>query len=167
MCVCVCVCRSIVCPWELQSCPGKRWKIWRACLHPARTSWAAGFTRTGMGPHRHEKVHSALSQFVIDPNCFKISSKCLDEREHLNTLNWLITGDKAESVCVSKCVPHSCSAPRLIFFGGYGYVAQGPHRGTFEYDESSSFMVSGKMSFPELCTKNVRKTCIFYLSKSM
>ncbi|XP_046874360.1 kelch domain-containing protein 2 isoform X2 [Hypomesus transpacificus] len=29
---------------------------------------------------------------------------------------------------------------RLIFFGGYGYVAQGPHRGTFEYDESSSFM---------------------------
>lgn len=29
---------------------------------------------------------------------------------------------------------------RLIFFGGYGYAAQGHHRGTFEYDESSSFM---------------------------
>uniref|UniRef100_A0A3B4WKU8 Kelch domain containing 2 n=1 Tax=Seriola lalandi dorsalis TaxID=1841481 RepID=A0A3B4WKU8_SERLL len=27
---------------------------------------------------------------------------------------------------------------RLIFFGGYGYAAQGPHQGTFEYDESSS-----------------------------
>uniref|UniRef100_A0A3B4UT23 Kelch domain containing 2 n=1 Tax=Seriola dumerili TaxID=41447 RepID=A0A3B4UT23_SERDU len=26
----------------------------------------------------------------------------------------------------------------LIFFGGYGYAAQGPHQGTFEYDESSS-----------------------------
>lgn len=29
---------------------------------------------------------------------------------------------------------------RLIFFGGYGYVAQGTHRGTFEYDDNSSFM---------------------------
>ncbi|XP_075874158.1 kelch domain-containing protein 2 isoform X2 [Nelusetta ayraudi] len=28
---------------------------------------------------------------------------------------------------------------RLIFFGGYGYAAQGPHRGTYEYDELSSF----------------------------
>uniref|UniRef100_A0A665WBH8 Kelch domain containing 2 n=1 Tax=Echeneis naucrates TaxID=173247 RepID=A0A665WBH8_ECHNA len=27
---------------------------------------------------------------------------------------------------------------RLIFFGGYGYAAQGPHKGMFEYDESSS-----------------------------
>ncbi|CAB1330590.1 unnamed protein product, partial [Coregonus sp. 'balchen'] len=26
---------------------------------------------------------------------------------------------------------------RLVFFGGYGYVAQGAHRGTFEYDETS------------------------------
>lgn len=31
---------------------------------------------------------------------------------------------------------------RLIFFGGYGYAAQGPHRGTYEYDELSSFGVS-------------------------
>lgn len=30
---------------------------------------------------------------------------------------------------------------RLIFFGGYGYAAQGPHLGTFEYDESSSLVV--------------------------
>ncbi|XP_056248765.1 kelch domain-containing protein 2-like [Seriola aureovittata] len=29
---------------------------------------------------------------------------------------------------------------RLIFFGGYGYAAQGPHQGTFEYDESSSLV---------------------------
>lgn len=29
---------------------------------------------------------------------------------------------------------------RLIFFGGYGYVAQRHHRGTFEYDDNSSFM---------------------------
>uniref|UniRef100_A0AAQ4R949 Kelch domain containing 2 n=1 Tax=Gasterosteus aculeatus aculeatus TaxID=481459 RepID=A0AAQ4R949_GASAC len=27
---------------------------------------------------------------------------------------------------------------RLIFFGGYGYAAQGAHQGTFEYDESTS-----------------------------
>uniref|UniRef100_A0A8C7Y614 Kelch domain containing 2 n=1 Tax=Oryzias sinensis TaxID=183150 RepID=A0A8C7Y614_9TELE len=27
---------------------------------------------------------------------------------------------------------------RLVFFGGYGYAPQGSHRGTFEYDESSS-----------------------------
>uniref|UniRef100_A0A3Q4I869 Kelch domain containing 2 n=1 Tax=Neolamprologus brichardi TaxID=32507 RepID=A0A3Q4I869_NEOBR len=27
---------------------------------------------------------------------------------------------------------------RIIYFGGYGYAAQGTHRGTFEYDESSS-----------------------------
>uniref|UniRef100_A0A674A5U8 Kelch domain containing 2 n=1 Tax=Salmo trutta TaxID=8032 RepID=A0A674A5U8_SALTR len=26
---------------------------------------------------------------------------------------------------------------RLVFFGGYGYMAQGAHRGTFEYDETS------------------------------
>uniref|UniRef100_A0A3P8V2M9 Kelch domain containing 2 n=1 Tax=Cynoglossus semilaevis TaxID=244447 RepID=A0A3P8V2M9_CYNSE len=31
---------------------------------------------------------------------------------------------------------------RLIFFGGYGYAAQGPHRGTFEYDDSASFWES-------------------------
>lgn len=30
---------------------------------------------------------------------------------------------------------------RLIFFGGYGYTAQGTHQGTFEYDESSSLVV--------------------------
>ncbi|MEQ2187416.1 hypothetical protein GOODEAATRI_004518, partial [Goodea atripinnis] len=29
---------------------------------------------------------------------------------------------------------------RLIFFGGYGYAPQGCHRGTFQYDESSSLM---------------------------
>ncbi|KAK9533815.1 hypothetical protein VZT92_008910 [Zoarces viviparus] len=29
---------------------------------------------------------------------------------------------------------------RLIFFGGYGYAAQGHHQGTFEYDESSSLV---------------------------
>ncbi|XP_028293413.1 kelch domain-containing protein 2 [Gouania willdenowi] len=29
---------------------------------------------------------------------------------------------------------------KLIFFGGYGYAAQGSHRGTFEYDESSSLV---------------------------
>ncbi|CAI5696247.1 kelch domain-containing protein 2 isoform X2 [Oreochromis niloticus] len=29
---------------------------------------------------------------------------------------------------------------RIIYFGGYGYAAQGAHRGTFEYDESSSLM---------------------------
>uniref|UniRef100_A0A674N681 Kelch domain containing 2 n=1 Tax=Takifugu rubripes TaxID=31033 RepID=A0A674N681_TAKRU len=28
---------------------------------------------------------------------------------------------------------------RLIFFGGYGYTPQGPHQGSFEFDESSSF----------------------------
>ncbi|XP_053701187.1 kelch domain-containing protein 2 [Synchiropus splendidus] len=27
----------------------------------------------------------------------------------------------------------------LVFFGGYGYAPEGPHQGTFEYDESSSF----------------------------
>ncbi|KAA8582076.1 hypothetical protein FQN60_008816, partial [Etheostoma spectabile] len=29
---------------------------------------------------------------------------------------------------------------KLIFFGGYGYAAQGLHQGTFEYDESSSLV---------------------------
>ncbi|XP_029937914.1 kelch domain-containing protein 2 [Myripristis murdjan] len=46
-----------------------------------------------------------------------------------------------------KGVPPSCKdklgcwvqKDRLIFFGGYGTAAQG-HRGTFEYDESSSFV---------------------------
>lgn len=33
---------------------------------------------------------------------------------------------------------------RLIFFGGYGYAAQGLHRGTFEYDESLSLVVSAQ-----------------------
>jgi hypothetical protein len=31
---------------------------------------------------------------------------------------------------------------RLIFFGGYDYAPQGQHRGTFEYDVSSSLGVS-------------------------
>uniref|UniRef100_A0A1A8NJ80 Kelch domain containing 2 n=1 Tax=Nothobranchius rachovii TaxID=451742 RepID=A0A1A8NJ80_9TELE len=30
---------------------------------------------------------------------------------------------------------------RLVFFGGYGCAPQGAHRGTFEYDESSSLVV--------------------------
>lgn len=52
---------------------------------------------------------------------------------------------------------------RLIFFGGYGYAAQGPHRGTFEYDESSSLGVCKQKfsSRDEQMTSKSFNLCIF------
>lgn len=43
-----------------------------------------------------------------------------------------------------------CSFHRLIFFGGYGYAPQGPHQGSFEFDESSSFGVCKHLFFCDL-----------------
>lgn len=46
-------------------------------------------------------------------------------------------------ICLNDC--------RIIYFGGYGYAAQGAHRGTFEYDESSSLVVCKNKSYDKWC----------------
>ncbi|CAG10413.1 unnamed protein product, partial [Tetraodon nigroviridis] len=55
---------------------------------------------------------------------------------------------------------------RLIFFGGYGYAPQGPHQGSFEFDESSSFGVCEHPFFHDLIITfsfSTTKVCFFSL----
>lgn len=66
--------------------------------------------------------------------------------------------------CSNACLP--VFFHRLIFFGGYGYAPQGPHQGSFEFDESSSFGVCEHPFFHDLIITfsfSTTKVCFFSL----
>uniref|UniRef100_A0A8C8CL27 Kelch domain-containing protein 2 n=1 Tax=Oncorhynchus tshawytscha TaxID=74940 RepID=A0A8C8CL27_ONCTS len=86
----------------------------------ARNIGGNAFMQTSLIPF----IPSALQVFQLP---LRTPLLCWEEMKHLKGL--------APS-CKDKlgCWVHK---NRLVFFGGYGYMAQGAHRGTFEYDETS------------------------------
>lgn len=76
-------------------------------------------------------VQTSINHFVND-----LKLGFLSNVKHVHFQNMLIWPSTFEFQPCNH-INHDFGSCRLIFFGGYGYAAQGPHRGNFEFDEFS------------------------------